>query len=434
MNKLLSLSIVFIALLVSCKKDDINPDNNIAETARDSLYYFLKEVYYWSNMPEALSVNASNKENYKDPVELLEGMRYRALDRFSFVIDYDDWQDFWEGSFEGHGIDLRLDQEGNARISSIFDKSPLYASGVRRGWIVKKINNVDVTPILFTNDMEELYNLLGPYQAGITNIFLFKKPSGDEVTISSTKTNFKINTVLVCDTLHLKSGLTGHLVSVQFTDPTIEEFESAFAYFNANDIKDLILDLRYNRGGQLSGAAALASYIAGGANQGKVFCYTQHNNECLIYNQTEKFINTSYSLALPRLVIITSRLTASASEALINGLKTFVNVITIGDTTFGKPVGGYGWTFRKKYAALPICFKVLNSQGEGDYYDGFSPAKVMPDDITRDFSDREELCLKEAIHYLEIGSISTKGEQQFKRYPIFSEKPEWGNNIFIVKK
>jgi C-terminal processing protease CtpA/Prc len=435
MHKLLSLSIVFIALLISCKKDDINPDDLDAAIARDSLYFYMKQAYYWYNMPEALSVTASNKGNYKDPMELLEAMRYRALYRFSFVTDINDWKGFMEGSVEGnHGINIGLDQEGNARISMIFDKSPLYASGVRRGWIVKKINNIDVAPFFYENNFQGLDDLMGPYEAGITNIFLFKKPSGDEVTISSTKTAFTINTVLVCDTLHLKSGLTGHLVSIRFIDLAIEEFESAFAFFKSNNIKDLILDLRYNNGGELSCAASLASYIAGGANLGNVFCYTHFNNELLQFNNTYKFINNNYSLELPRLIIITSRLTASASELVINGLKPFINLITVGDTTYGKPVGGFELILRKKYAALPIIFKAINAKGESDYYDGFPPDKVLPDDITRDFNDREELCLKEAIHYLETGSISTKGEQLFKRYLIFSEKPEWLSNVFIVKK
>ena len=64
----------------------------------------------------------------------------------------------------------------------------------------------------------------------------------------------------------------------------------------------------------------------------------------------------------------------------------------------------------------------------------FSRQRLAPDDITHDFNDRKELCLKEAIYYLENGSVSAKGIQEFKRYPQFSEKPEWMNNAFIFEK
>jgi hypothetical protein len=136
---------------------------------------------------------------------------------------------------------------------------------------------------------------------------------------------------------------------------------------------------------------------------------------------------------MSRIIIITSRSTASASEMVINCLKPYVNVLTIGDTTFGKPVGMYSFTCLKYWMA-PVTFKASNALGEGDYYDGIPPAKVVPDDITHDFSDREELCLKEAIYYLEYGSVSTKGAEAFKRNPMYSEKPEWVNNFFVPKK
>jgi hypothetical protein len=49
----------------------------------------MKEFYYWYNMEEANSVTAETKSNYQDPYELLEAMRYKKLDRWSFVADYD---------------------------------------------------------------------------------------------------------------------------------------------------------------------------------------------------------------------------------------------------------------------------------------------------------------------------------------------------------
>jgi hypothetical protein len=162
-----------------------------------------------------------------------------------------------------------------------------------------------------------------------------------------------------------------------------------------------------------------------------VFAKFKYNDKHQDDNITIRFVATPYSLDLSRIVVITSRGTASASEAVINGLRPFVNVITIGDTTEGKPTGNNSWFIGKKYVMNPVTFKMVNSQNEGDYYNGFFPAKVVPDDITHDFSDREEFCLKEAIYYLEHGSVSTKDVQEFKRYPIFSEKPKQLNNVFI---
>jgi carboxyl-terminal processing protease len=431
---LILLPIIFLFLFSSCKKDNVAPDPSAGVTpamARDSLYNIMKDVYLWYDMPEAKSVTTANKDNYKDPYELLEAMRYKKLDRWSRILDYDKFMADLQGTFVGHGFRIGIDQDNKARIVLIYNKSNLYANGVRRGWIVKKINNTDPVPALLNGTYS---TLIGPSTAGITNIFVFTKPDGTDVTISTTKSTFTMNTVLLYDTLHLSSGITGQLVFESFYNPAPEELATAFAFFKANNIKDLILDLRYNPGGDLNIAQTLASYIAGNSRKGTTFAKLLHNDKYQSYNVTIPFNTTANPVTITKLVVITSRSTASASEDVINGLKPLIDVVSIGDTTDGKPTGMYSWYIGKKYAMLPVTFKVVNSLNQGDFFGGIIPSKLISDDITRDFDDRKEKDLEEAIHYLETGSFSTKGETMFKRYPQFSEKPEWRNNAFILKK
>nr|MCU0408969.1 S41 family peptidase [Bacteroidales bacterium] len=343
MKRLIYVAVLIAILFASCKKEDVEPvDNSLTpEMGRDSLYYIMKEFYLWYNlMPQVTEVT---KANYKDPYELLEAMRYRELDRWSFVADYDEFLDEMNGTFVGHGFRIGLDAQGNARIALIYNNAPLYTNGVRRGWIVKTINTKDVAAILKSGDSQAYSAMIGPSQAGITNIFVFQKPDGTETTISSTKSTFTLNTVLVYDTLHLSNGITGHLVFDSFINPSAGELATAFAFFKANQIKDLILDLRYNTGGYLNIAQSLASYIAGDSRQGAVFAKLQYNDKHPEANSTFPFRTITSSIGLSRLAVITSRSTASASEAVINGLKPFVDVVTIGDTTDGKPTGMNGW-------------------------------------------------------------------------------------------
>ncbi len=433
-RNLILFPIIFLALLTSCKKDNVTPDTVSPAMARDSLYYIMKEFYLWYDMPEASSVTSTNKANYKDPYELLEAMRYKTLDRWSFVADYNEFLAEMQGTFVGHGFRVGTDYSGLARIAMIYKNSPLYTDGVRRGWVIKKINGTDLAPILISGDVAAYINLIGPSQAGITNIFLFQKPDGTEMTISSTKSTFTVNTVHVSDILQLTSGPTGHLVFDAFITPSSDELATAFASFKAAGIKDLILDLRYNTGGYLTIAQTLASYIAGDSRKGSTFAKLQYNNKHQSANYTFPFVATPYSLNLSRVVVITTRSTASASEAVVNGLRPFVNVVTIGDTTNGKPTGMNGWPIGEKYYMWPVTFRMVNADNQGEYFDGFFPAKVLPDDITHDFNDREELCFKEAIHYIETGSVSTKSLMTFKRHPQFSEKPAWMNNTFVTEK
>ena len=432
MKKLIFLTIIILVLFGSCKKDNVTPDGSVTPAmARDSLYYIMEQFYLWYNMPEASSVTIENKNNYKDPYELLEAMRYKTLDRWSFVADYDEFNAEMQGTFVGHGFRIGIDDSGLARIAMIYINSPLYANGVRRGWIIKKINDTDPVPALLN---ETYTDLIGPSQAGITNIFVFQKPDGTEVTVSSTKSTFTVNTVHLAEILQLTSGPTGHLVFDSFITPTANELATAFASFKTAGIKDLILDLRYNTAGYLSIAQTLASYIAGDSRKGKTFAKLSYNDKIQAENYIFPFIATPYSLDLSRIVVITTRNTASASEAVMNGLKPFVNVVSIGDATNGKPTGMNGWPVGQKYYMWPVTFKIVNADEQGEYFQGIFPAKVLPDDITHDFDDKNETCFKEAIYYLEHGSVSAKGLQEFKRYPQFSEKPSWMNNAFVLDK
>jgi C-terminal processing protease CtpA/Prc len=298
------------------------------------------------------------------------------------------------------------------------------------------VNGYDIAKIIIDGDATAYNTAMGASTAGITNKFVFVKPDSTEVEISSTKSSFTINSVLQYDTLKLSSGITGYLAFESFIEPSPAELAAAFDFFNSCNIKDLILDLRYNSGGYLYVAQGLASEIAGQAlyNSGSVFAVLQYNNKNLNQNYTYRFTDPESNLSLTRLVVISTRLTASASEAVMNGLKPYMNVVSIGDTTNGKPVGMNGWSVGEKYFFWPITFKIINKNNEGDYFDGIAPGKEVPDDITHDFGDRNELCLKEAIYYLETGSFSTKGSTPFYRYPQYSEKPDWMNNGLSLKK
>jgi len=93
-----------------------------------------------------------------------------------------------------------------------------------------------------------------------------------------------------------------------------------------------------------------------------------------------------------------------------------------------------GVSYKTDYMFWPISFSVVNSKNEGGFYNGFAPMKYVPDDITHDWSDRNELCLKEAIYYLENGSVSAKGTYIYKPSIQFSERPDKFNNAFVIKK
>jgi C-terminal processing protease CtpA/Prc len=440
MKKIVFLFFIITALLSSCKKE-VNPASTIDPAVaqdRDALNSLMNEWYFWyMNLP---SVTLSD---YKDPYELMDALRYKPLDRWSFVADYNAFIASMQGTFVGHGIRIGLDAQGKARIVMIYKNSPLYTNGsggkgVRRGWIIKTLNGSDLAPALVslaTGNSTPYNNLIGPATAGRSNTFVFSPPGRPDTTAVTVKSTFQVNSVLLYDTLTINSKKTGHLVFNEFITPSSQELADAFVFFKAQNVKDLILDLRYNSGGILDVAAELASYISGASNSNTFIKFSYNDKKSAANDTIYKFKSIASPLNLTRLVVITTRETASASEEVINGLKPYLAITTIGDTTDGKPTGMNVWqTNDNKYVFAPVTFEAVNSLGQGGYYNGFAPAKLVSDDFTRDFTDKGELCYKEAIYFLANGTVSSKGAYIYRRSYSSSEKPVWMNNLFIFDK
>ncbi|MGB8359745.1 MAG: S41 family peptidase [Bacteroidales bacterium] len=441
MKKVLLITAILIPLITGCQKDPVPVnDQTLAENARDGLNELMQVMYFWNDkMP---TVKASD---YPGPAELLEALRYKPVDKYSFVMTYEEFQALMQGSVEGrHGITLSLDTADVVRVVNIYKNSDLWPQGVRRGWIVKKVNNVDLAPLFInavaTRDWTAYDNLMGPATVGLTNTFLFKRPDGTEVTYTSTKASFTINSVTAYDVLDLPSGKTGYLCFEAFIDPSPAELNQAFAFFKANSVTDLIIDLRYNGGGALDVAQQLASLVMKPADTTKI-CYKLKYNSTVsaTWDESYKFTKTTNPLGLDRVVFITTRSTASASEVVISSLKPYISVSLVGDTTYGKPVGMnvFGFPFPTtsvpepdyKYVFAPITFEYVNSSDWGGFYDGMIPDVQAIDDITRDFGDPEELSLKAAIAVLEGTKAAPAGP--FRRNTIVTEGNKLPADLFL---
>ena len=191
---------------------------------------------------------------------------------------------------------------------------------------------------------------------------------------------------------------------IQFNDHDVgaqDQLITAFRAVRDAGAQDLVLDLRFNSGGFLYIAQSAASMVTGPANNGKVFEQLRYNDKrtaetnasALFFTGVVETPDTSAThaaqypagtplpqLGLPRVFVLTSGRTCSASESIINSLRGVdVQVIRVGSTTCGKPYG-----FREKdncgWAYFPIEFKGSNAKGFGDYTTGFAPNCAVQDD------------------------------------------------------
>ena len=101
--------------------------------------------------------------------------------------------------------------------------------------------------------------------------------------------------------------------------------------------------------------------------------------------------------------MITTKSSASASELIINALKPYMPVIVVGDNSYGKPVGQYGFRVCEKML-WAVSFSVQNSLGQGDYYNGFTPDCRADDDLGHSLGDPAEASLATALTYVATGA------------------------------
>jgi hypothetical protein len=192
-----------------------------------------------------------------------------------------------------------------------------------------------------------------------------------------------------------------------FVEPSYAALDAAFAELAAAGLDDLVLDLRYNGGGLVNVAQHLASYVGGARTDGQVFAEFFHNDKNAFRNRLLQFEAKPNQLTLERLIVVTTRASASASELVINALRPFMPVVIIGDTTYGKPVGQYAIGFCDKLLA-PVSFSLRNADGHGDFFDGFAPDCAAPDDAAHQLGDPEEGSLKEALAVAETGACTPR--------------------------
>lgn len=351
-------------------------------------------------------------------------------DRFHFTIPSDEWYQLSQsGAAAGYGAQFAVLAAMPPRrvvVAYTDPATPAAAAGLLRG---AEILEVDGSDVVNGNDPDTLNAGLFPAGAGEPHQFRVRDPDGTVRDISMTSAIITSAPVQNVTSLATPSGNVGYL---QFNDhiATAEQaLVDAVNQLAADNVTDLIVDVRYNGGGFLYIASELAYMIAGpAATAGRIFEVLEFNDKYPTTNpvtgqaiQPIPFYNTDTanqplpSLGLSRVFVLTGPGTCSASESIMNGLRGVgIEVIQIGSTTCGKPYGFYP-TANCGTTYFTIQFRGENDQGFGDYPDGFSPQNasvqttVLPgcqvgDDFTAALGDPAEARLAAALQYRETGS------------------------------
>lgn len=371
---------------------------------------YMNDWYFWYRLAPR-----PNPSAYADVLDYFDALLYTGsdpafpADRFSRSESTASFNRFYgDGQALGYGVAVNGFEVVAGQpltVRYVEPASDAAVQGVVRGDEVVSVNGRTAAELILADD----YSLLTAQRAG-DRVTLQLRRAGLTRTVVVEARVFSLTPVSGAQVLATPGGrLVGYLMVKDMLAQANPGFDSAFALFRSRGVQDLVLDLRYSGGGLVSVGATLASYVAGGRGfsgaSARTYASLLYNDKrAAAHNQAFRFENRANALGVARVYVLTGPRTASAAEQVINGLRGVdVQVVTVGDSTFGKPVGslpaGYCGT---TYSA--VNFESVNARNEGRYFDGFDATCPVAEDFTRDSGALDDPLLVAAAHHADSGA------------------------------
>lgn len=285
-------------------------------------------------------------------------------------------------------------------IGYVYPGSPAETAGLRRGDTIYKMGSTRITRSNYQSVMQELfYSPSGTYDIVYARYeandaaerYDLVQDKKAEVTAASYGYNPIIYAAILTNS-ELSSDNSasdlppfniGYMASESFDATAQEVMDYQIKQFIDAGITELILDLRFNVGGEVQQSRYLASSIVGRDYDDKIFFKAKFRDGKIEEwpfksgpSESDK-LGVAPSMGLKRLWVIMSENTASASELIINALKGVDFPITlIGSRSEGKNVGmevTHEMYNGRRFEFAPITYWGLNGKDEHAPKDGFMP-------------------------------------------------------------
>lgn len=450
----LSLTVLaLLSLLSSCKKeDDIPQDDNIQVS--QWLYDWMKDVYFWNDkLPDAVNI-----EEKTDPEAFFYELLYDEEDKWSYITD--DWKSM-EAELSGTPVSMGYSPafglfSGTSRVfivtEYVYPGSPAHNAGLKRGDIILTINGENMD----TSNYYDLYSQ-SSYTAGL-GVYANNTITLSGKTITMTAASFQADPLIFDSVYAIADRKIGYMVYTEFitgeNDQYLATLDRIFDRYKSIGISDVIIDLRYNPGGEPDASGHLASALApySVVSSSSIFVTFLYNKDLQAYikkkegpeseNLIYKFPANSHNMDFSRVYFLTTSFSASASELLIVGLRPYMDVVVVGESTGGKYTGMWViYDFDEppahNWAILPIVLKYANSLGYTDFKNGLEPDIAVEDNLfqAKPFGDTEDPILSAALE--DITGLSLKSARSMEKpgyMRLDKGKDRLRRNIFIPGK
>jgi len=249
-----------------------------------------------------------------------------TLDPHSSFLDprsYAQMRERQEGRYYGLGLSIAV-VDGDIQVATIFEGSPAFRKGIRRGDVIAKIENESTKG--WTSE-QAVARLKGP--KGTTVDIALRRRGFDEL-IPMTVERDEIHIATIRGAFMVDER-TAYIRVNDFSETTNRDLGRAITDLQNKGMKQLLIDLRDNPGGPLDQAIRISNRFL---TRGDMIVYTRGRvrNSEQDYRAMEE---TTVPDNIP-LIVLVNRNSASASEIIAGALQDHDRALVVGERTFGK--------------------------------------------------------------------------------------------------
>ena len=256
--------------------------------------------------------------------EALKGYIKGIGDKYTEYFTKEEWGKLNEvvsGEFYGIGVYLELSKdEKNIVITSVMKDSPAEKAGLKSGDILVKVNEKDID----SEDFENITKYIKGEKGTKVKVTVYrekekieKEIERQEIKVNSTKHKMLENNI-------------GYIHISTFTEHTDKDFEASYKELENQGMKKLIIDVRFNTGGELEATKKVLEQLLKKDSQ-IIITRDKEGKEEVI--KTKKGTNKNIEI-----VVLGNNYSASASEILISALVDNKVAKFVGEKTYGKGV------------------------------------------------------------------------------------------------
>lgn len=225
-----------------------------------------------------------------------------------------------DGTYEGIGCMVSMDQEGNIIVVSVFEDSPAKKAGMKEKDIILKIDGQDYKG----KTSEDMSNYVKNSKNKTVKLTI--KREGEEKEITINRKTVEVPSV-ESKIIEQDGKKVGYIDITVFSGVTYEQFKNQLEKLEKKGIQALIIDVRNDSGGYLTAVTDISSLFL---KKGKIIYQLQDDKKKEVVKDKTKE-SRSYPVA-----VLVNAASASASEILASAIKESYGGLVVGTQTYGK--------------------------------------------------------------------------------------------------